>query len=192
MKQCPRFGLTVTDCVFMSSRDGLHFDKCDEALFTPGYEFHASWIYGNCYPAYFMWETPTDDGENKELSMLVGQYYAHGNTVYRDVYERFTLRIDGFACYKAKYAGGKVVTKPFVFEGDELRINFSTSAKGCVYITLRDADGNEAKTCELFGDKIDRRVRFENANLSDFAGKTVTLEFDMRDARLYAFEFTKG
>ena len=186
---CPRYGLTVTDCVFMASHDGVHFDKCNEALFSPGYEFDANWLYGNCYPAYFMWETPVGDGENKELSMLVGQYYSHSNSKYRDVYERYTLRIDGFACYRAKFSGNKVVTKPFIFEGNEMRINFSTSAKGSIYITIRDEEGNEAKTCELFGDKIDRRVRFEGAELSSFAGKPVTLEFDMKDARLYAFEF---
>ncbi len=189
MEQARRFGLTVTDCVFMASRDGIHFDKCDEALFAPGYEFHANWIYGNCYPAYFMWETPVGDGENKELSMLVGNYYAHANSQYCDVFERYVLRIDGFACYRAKFTGGKVVTKPFVFEGDELRINFATSAKGSIFITIRDENGNEAKTCELFGDKIDRRVRFEGAELSAFAGKPVILEFEMKDARLYAFKF---
>ena len=189
MAICPRFGLTVTDCIFMSSRDGVHFDKCDEALFTPGYEFAPNWIYGNCYPTYFMWETPVGDGENKELSMLVAHLYAHANTVHTDVLERYTLRIDGFACYRAKFSGNKVVTKPFIFEGNEMRINFSTSAKGSIYITIRDEEGNEAKTCELFGDKIDRRVRFEGAELSSFAGKPVTLEFDMKDAKLYAFEF---
>lgn len=192
MEQARRYGLTVTDCVFMSSRDGLHFDKCDEALFTPGYEFAPNWIYGNCYPAYFMIETPVGDGENKELSMFVSQLYAHGNMVFQDILERWTLRVDGFACYKAKYGGAKVVTKPFVFDGDELYINFSTSAKGKIFITIRDEDGNEAKTCELFGDKIDRKVRFENANIADFAGKPVTLEFEMKDAKIYAFEFKKG
>ena len=191
MKQCPRYGLTVTDCVFMSSRDGLHFDKCDEALFTPGYEFDPNWIYGNCYLAYFMLETPVGDGENKELSMFVQQLYQHGSSGYLDIIERWTLRIDGFACYKAKYTGGKVVTKPFVFEGNEMFINFSTSAKGHIFITMRDEDGNEAKTCEIFGDRIDRKVCFENANLADFAGKAVTLEFEMKDAKLYAFEFKK-
>ena len=192
MKQARRYGLTVTDCVFMTSRDGLHFDKCDEALFTPGYEFAPNWIYGNCYLIYFMLETPVGDGENKELSMFVLQGYAHSESGYKDTIERWTLRIDGFACYKAKYSGAKVVTKPFVFDGDELYINFSTSAKGNMFITIRDEDGNEAKTCELFGDKIDRKVRFENADIADFAGKTVTLEFEMKDAKLYAFEFKKG
>ncbi len=189
METAPRFGLTVTDCIFMSGRDGVHFDKCDEALFTPGLEFDANWIYGNCYPAYFMWETPVGDGENRELSMLVGNYYSHANQVYTDIYFRYTLRIDGFAYYKAKYSGARFVTKPFVFEGSELLLNFSTSAKGSVYITLRDKDGNELKTGEIFGDTMERRVRFENGSLSDFASKEVTLTFEMKDARLYAFAF---
>ena len=192
ISQARRYGLTVTDCVFMSSRDGLHFDKIDEALFAPGMEFDANWIYGNCYPAYFMLETPVGDGENKELSMFVQQGYEHCQSGYPDILERWTIRIDGFACYTAKYKGAKVVTKPFVFDGDELYLNFSTSAKGHVFITIQDEEGNTATTCELFGDKIDRKVRFENANIADFAGKSVTLTFQMRDAKLYAFEFKKS
>ena len=33
------------------------------------------------------------------------------------------------------------------------------------------------------------RVRFENGSLADFVGKEVTLTFEMKDARLYAFAF---
>jgi hypothetical protein len=54
---------------------------------------------------------------------------------------------------------------------------------------MRDNNGNEAKTCELFGDSDHRSVRFENAEIADFAGKEVTLTFEMKDAKLYAFEF---
>lgn len=188
-----RYGLTVTDCVFMSSRDGLHWDKIDEAIFSPGMEFERNWIYGNCYPAYFMLETPTEDGENKEISMLLGEYYAHSRLTRPavDIVYRYTIRRDGFALYRAKYKGAKFVTKQFIFEGDELRINFSTSAKGSVYITLRDEDGNEAKTGEIFGDSDHRRVKFDK-DISAFANKPVTLEFDMKDAKLYAFEFIKN
>ncbi len=190
IEQCPRYGLTVTDCIFMSSRDGVSFDKCDEALFVPGPEWDANWIYGNCYPAYFMLETPTEDGENTELSLFVQEGYNHNADKYCDVLVRHTLRRDGFACYRAKYTGGTVVTKPFTFEGDEMRLNFSTSAKGYIYITIRDEEtGRTAKTCELFGDKDDRLVHLEGVELAEFAGKTVTLTFEMRDAKLYAFYF---
>lgn len=189
MEVHPRMGLTVTDCVFMSSRDGINFHKCEEALFVPGPEWEANWIYGNSYPAYFMMETPADDGAGVELSMFVQDGY-NRNPRFADRLTRYTLRRDGFACYRAKYTGGEVVTVPFVFEGDELRLNFATSAKGYVYITIRDEEtGKEATTCELFGDSDNRLVHFENAAVADFAGKRVTLRFRMRDAKLYAFEF---
>ncbi len=183
-----RLGLTITDSIFMASRDGVNWDKIDEALFTPGQEYSKNWLYGNCYNAYFMMETPCDDGENTELSLFIGQYYdtRNGN---KAVMERYTLRRDGFACYRARFKGDKLVTTPFVFDGDEMYINFATSAKGSIYITIKDNEGHSAKTCELFGDSDERKVTFENANLRDFAGKEVTLEFDMKDAKLYAFMF---
>ena len=101
---------------------------------------------------------------------------------------RYSIRQDGFASFKAPYSGATLVTKPFVFEGDSLLINFRTSAAGNVYITLRDEDGNEAKSCELFGNAIDRRVSFDKP-ISDFAGKAVRMEFKMSDAEMYSFKF---
>lgn len=190
MKVARRFGLTVTDCIFMSSRDGINWNKIDEAIFTPGMEFERNWIYGNCYPTYFMMETPVGDGENTELSLFLGEYYAHSKITRpaRDVIVRYTIRRDGFALYRAKYTGASVVTKPFIFYGDELHINFSTSAKGNIYITIEDEEGNTAKTGEVFGDSDDRRVKFDS-DLKAFNGKPVRLRFDMKDAKLYAFEF---
>lgn len=189
MKQHPRMGLTVTDCIFMCSRDGLHFDKCDEALFTPNMEFSLNWGYGDGYMSYFLLETPADDGENVELSLFLGEYYNHGHGEANDRIVRYTLRRDGFACYQGKYTGEKLATKPFVFEGEDLYINFSTSARGSVFITLQDEEGNQARTCKLFGDSDNRLVHFEGANVQDFAGKSVTLTFELSDARIYAFEF---
>lgn len=190
LKNAPhaRIALTVTDCVFMASRDGLQFDKCDEALFTPGPEYPENWIYGNCYLAYFMKETEGDN-DTKELSMLVGHYHATSacDNTRVDEFVRYTLRVDGFASYNAKYAGGKVVTKQFVFEGNELYLNFSTSAKGGIYVTIKDEDGKTAASGEIFGDSTNRRVHFEGATLADFAGRPVRLEFEMKDAKLYAF-----
>ena len=101
---------------------------------------------------------------------------------------RYTLRTDGFAYYKAKASGARVVTKPFVLTGDKLEINFATSAYGNIFITVRASDGSESTTVELFGNSTSRRVSFDEKPLSDFVGKEVTLSFDMKDARLYSFE----
>jgi hypothetical protein len=187
----PREGFALTDNVFMCSRDGKRWCRSNEAFFTPGVEKDRNWVYGDCYLSYMMIETPTEDGKAKEISLFVPQPN-RGETKTPENAEklyRYTIRRDGFAYYKAKSCGAVVVTKPLVFEGSKLQINFSTSAFGNIYITMRDKDGNTAKTCELFGNSDHRSVRFENAEISDFAGKEVTLTFEMKDAKLYAFEF---
>lgn len=189
----PREALAMTDCLFMCSRDGKKWDRKKEAFFTSGIETNINWVYGDGYPAYAMVETMADDGINKEISMFMPDSARPTTTKERKPEQlyRYTLRRDGFGYYHAKANGAVVSTKPFVFEGGEMQINFATSAFGSVYITMRDKDGNEAKTCELFGNSDHRRVVFENANISDFAGKEVTLTFEMKDAKLYAFAFLK-
>ena len=56
-----------------------------------------------------------------------------------------------------------LVTKPLIFEGSELRLNFSTSAYGYIYVSVLDDNGNalsDGESVEVFGDNIDRRVIF--------------------------------
>ncbi len=183
-----RIALTVTDCIFMASRDGLNFDKCDEAFITPGMEYAENWIYGNCYPAYFMKETQADNG-NREISLLVGHYHAmsYCDNTRADEFVRYTIRLDGFASYNAGFSGAKVLTKPFILEGDELYLNFATSAKGGIYVSIIDEEGNTATSCEIFGDSDKRKVHFEGVSLKRFTNRLVRLEFQMKDAKLYAF-----
>ena len=83
-----------------------------------------------------------------------------------------------------------MVTKPLVFSGSELQVNFSTSSRGRMFVTIRDESGRSIRSVELFGDKVDRPVDFaDNGKVADFAGKAVVVEFDMSDADLYAFRF---
>jgi len=189
MKMEARFGLSITDGIFMSSRDGKKWDKFDEAIFLSGYENDNNWTYGDGYPTYFMLET-FDDTE-KRISMYVRQCVPSWVNIPYDYLTRYTFRLDGFACYKAKYSGAKVVTNPFTFDGDNLYINFSTSARGNIYITIEDKEGNKATTCELFGDNNNRLVHFEGIDLSIYKNKEVILTFEMKDAKLYSFNFTK-
>ena len=103
---------------------------------------------------------------------------------------RYTIRKDGFAYYKAKASGARVVTKPFVLTGDKLEINFATSAYGNIFITVRASDGSESTTVELFGNSTSRRVSFDEKPLSDFVEREVVLCFEMKDARLYSFRIS--
>ncbi|MBQ3101212.1 MAG: hypothetical protein IJC50_09500 [Clostridia bacterium] len=179
-------GKSITDNVFMTSRDGKKWTRCNEAFMTPGPEQPNNWIYGDCYVCFGMIETPSDiPGADPVLSM-------YGSQRYKDqpcgLY-RYEMRIDGFAAKKATLEPQKLVTKPFVFEGKELEINFATSALGYIKFTLRAEDGTEIHTSEVFGDKIDRIVGFDDGSVADFAGKTVVLEAEMSDASLYSFKF---
>lgn len=179
-------GRSITDAVFMASRDGKKWSRSNEAFFTPGPEQPANWIYGDCYPCVGMVETPSEvPGADPVLSL----YCREKHEGQPDLLYRYELRVDGFAAKKATLAPRKLVTKPFTFEGSELEINFATSALGYIKFTLRAEDGSEIHTSEVFGDKIDRIVGFEDGSVADFAGKTVVLEAEMSDASLYSFKF---
>ena len=57
MKFVPRYGTAVTDCQFMTSRDGRTFHRWDESFLRPGSERKDNWLYGDCYPALGILET---------------------------------------------------------------------------------------------------------------------------------------
>lgn len=188
----PRFGLAVTDGLFMSSRDGKRFRRWNEAFLRPGPESPKRWVYGDGYAAHGLISTPSVvEGEDEELS-----FFATANDWSQTPVQlfRYTLRLDGFVSRSAGYAGGEVVTLPLSFDGGELTINFSTSAAGCLRVRLEDEQGVPLKgydSGELFGDATDRHVVFEQP-LSALAGKPIRLHFSLRDADLYAFQFNSG
>ncbi|MCL2517351.1 MAG: hypothetical protein FWF15_02190 [Oscillospiraceae bacterium] len=186
-KISPRYGLTVTDLVFMTSRDGFKWKRYDEALAKPGPEEPYNWVYGDCYPSVGMIETPGSyPGTDNELSMYMFTHHWMGIPAHM---YRYTIRIDGFVSYHATYKPQILTTKPFIFDGDELIINFSTSAIGYLYIKIKDEDGNEINSYEIFGDKIDRQIGFIDGSPSQFKGKPVVMEIKMSDADIYSFKF---
>lgn len=187
METLERLGLVITDCAFMTSRDGIHFKKYNEAFIRPGPEKGNNWVYGDCYPAYGFLETPSDvEGEDNVLTMYVPDGH-QGNAPVKLV--RYTIRCDGFVSMHAGEKEKMVVTKPFIFKGRDLFVNFSTSALGYMYFTLVDERGNRYESCETFGDRIDRRISFDSGVVEKLSGKPVTLEVRMRDADLYSVMF---
>ena len=83
------------------------------------------------------------------------------------------------------------MTKPFVFVGNEMIMNFSTSARGriAVYLYLDGDPRPSLASCWMFGDRVDSPATFPKGKLAAFAGKPVRLEFVMSDADLYSFRF---
>jgi hypothetical protein len=188
-----RIGTAITDGLFMSSRDGIHFDRWTEAFCRIGPERPGSWVYGDCYGAHGLIETESDlPGAPKELSLFIPEHYWRSDEKLR----RYTLRIDGFVCVTAPLEGGELLTKPFEFSGKRLSLNFATSAAGNVFVELTDAAGlplpgfSFAENDELFGDSLDRTVTWrENSDVSALAGKPVCLRLRLRDAEVYSFQF---
>lgn len=184
-----RTGTVMTDTAIMTSRDGVHFRRWDDAFMTPGPERSNNWYYGDGYLCYGMAETPSPiPGEPKELSLYMPVNYRAGDVILR----RYALRLDGFFSWHCGFAGGKVITKPLTFTGDSLSMNFATSAFGSVRIRILDTEGNPIAGYDSgnhFGDSIDRPVAFEKP-LSPLAGQPVRLEISLKDADLYSFLFS--
>lgn len=183
-----REGTVATDCGIMISRDGYHFERRDEAYMTPGVENRNNWWYGDCYNVYGLAETEADEeGAPNEISFLMPENYRIKDV---EVY-RYTTRLDGFFSWYAGFKGGEVLTKPFLFEGDELEINFATSALGSIRIRLCDESGNPLEGFDsgiIFGDSVDRKVRFAG-ELKELAGKAIRMKVQLKDCHLYSFRF---
>ncbi|OGD35510.1 MAG: hypothetical protein A2V45_05475 [Candidatus Aminicenantes bacterium RBG_19FT_COMBO_58_17] len=135
---------------------------------------------------------PTLPGAPDELSLYSSEGYYQKNCRMR----RHTLRMDGFVSVHADEKGGDMVTRPFVFRGRELVINFSTSAAGSVRVEIQDENGGAIKglaldDCpEIYGDEIERTVRWkQGTTLEEIGGKAVRLRFVMKDADLYSLRF---
>ncbi len=193
-KHHPRYGMTVTDAVFMSTRDGSTFHRWAEAFIRPGPRQRESWVYGDNYICWGMFETPsaTEDAP-AELSLLAVEGYWEGEDT---AFRRYTLRIDGFASLRAPYAGGEMVTKPLTFAGGSLSVNAETSGFGSFQVEIQDVDGKplpgfSLADCEpIFCDSLDYTVRWQTGgDLRSLAGQPVRLRFVLKDADIYSFQF---
>ena len=186
-----RSGYAFTDSILMTSRDGYHFRRTDEVFMSPEIEMGANWYYGNNDIAWGIAETKSDrPGFPNEISIYSPSKY---RTEVNDL-DRYVIRIDGFFSWNCKYKPGYVLTKPLIFKGPDLEINFATSALGYVRIKLCDEDGNELEGFDsgrLFGDSLDRPVDFDG-DLKTLIDKPIRMRIEMSDADLYSFRFNSA
>lgn len=181
----------VSDAVLITSRDGFNWKRHEAAFIRPGLD-ERNWTHRANTPAHGI--VPT--GPN-ELSFYVARHYTFPSAHL----ERFTLRTDGFVSVHAGGAEGEFVSKPLLFSGRELVLNFSTSAMGSIRLELQDATGRSISGFSLeespviFGDKIAHAVSWGRRSderyydLSKFRGTPLRLRFVMRDADLYSIRF---
>ncbi|MFH1299859.1 MAG: hypothetical protein ABIK07_02265 [Planctomycetota bacterium] len=189
-----RYGMAITEGLFMTSRDGVNFKRWQEAFLRPGIERQGTWAYGHQYIAWQMVETKSEtEGAPNELSLYATEGYWTGKS---NQLRRYTMRIDGFVSINAPLKGGEIITKPITFTGKELKLNFSSSAAGGITVELQTPDGKPiegftaADCTELFGDTISRPVHWkQGTDVSSLAGQPVRLKIKLKDADLYSFKF---
>lgn len=190
----PRLGTALTDTLFMSSRDGTSFYRWDEAFLRPGLRHENNWFYGDNFFNWGIITTPGAlEGAPDELSFYVTE---RSRSEDHKLIRRYSLRVDGFVSVNAPLSGAEVITRPLIFEGSELSVNFSASAAGSLRVEIQDETGwakpgFELENCvEALGDDLDRRIRWKNGqDVSALAGAPVRIRFQLFDADLFAFRF---
>ena len=188
MEVMARYGLAITDSLFMTSRDGYRFTKYDEAFLPPPPENPGAFVYGDGAAVPAVVEVPSEiPGAEPEYMILVRENYrcVEGN----NQMVKYTVRLDGFV---SRYSGGepvKLVTKEFIYDGKALFANIETSARGGAYFTLKCGE-ESCTSVEIFGNSTHKRICFAQADaVARFAGKPVVLEVEMLDCDLYAIKF---
>jgi hypothetical protein len=170
-----------TDILFMASRAGsTSYDRLfTEAFIRPGLD-PVRWGNRSNYVALNVVPTgPT------EMSI----YHSDGH--------RYVLRTDGFVSVRAGAAKGDLLTKPMIFNGTALSLNYSTSAAGGLLVEVQDEHGApipgfRLDDCTLMvGDNIEQRVQWQgDPKLSALVGKPIRLRFVMTECDLYSFRFS--
>ncbi len=181
----------LSDAVFMSSRDGINFNRpFMEAYIRPGLD-PDNWgnAHGNQTPAAGILQTGAGE---------ISVYWLEGYGSRAPRLIRGTVRLDGFASLNAGFKGGECVTKPLTFEGGRLVLNFATSAVGSVKVEIQDAAGRaipgfDLSSCdEIYGDELGRPVSFRGkTDLGGLAGKPVRVRFVLRDADVFSMRFAR-
>ena len=178
----------VSDAVFMSSRDGTRFDRTFmEPWIAPGPD-PRNWTQRNFITASGILETSPG-----EFSLYVNEHYSWDDSYIR----RYAVRRHGFGSMYSDYRGGTFTTRPVIFNGGALYLNYATSAVGSIRAGILDAEtgrplrGFGLEDCdEIFGNELERSVTWKGqGDVSRLSGRAVRLVFGLKDADLFAFRF---
>lgn len=188
----PDYRRDTADSVFMTSRSRTRYTRqFSEGYVRPG-KSARDWVSRS--NAIGCGVIPSrDDPFTMYLYRLshYGQASAH--------LSRYALRTDGFAALSAGARPGEVLTHPVTFSGNQLHINFETSAGGSLRVGLLDAQNPQlpipefsADHClELVGNDHHRQVRWKNnPDIRALTGRPIRIRFHLQDADLFSFQFS--
>lgn len=104
--------------------------------------------------------------------------------------------LDRFVSVDAPAEGGSLTTVPVAFDGNRLEVNARVQPGGSLVVHLCDAAGKPiegyAASDAISGDSLRHVVAWQGVtDVAALAGKPVVLEFEMKNAELFAFAFRK-
>jgi hypothetical protein len=177
----PNDGIAIIH--FGASRDGIHWTRPDRTPYLALREGENG---------HYMASGMIRRGDQLYLYYGVN-HNTHGMPLNPlDHISRAVLRLDGFVSADAG-AEGTLTTIPITFSGTRLELNVAGAA---VRVGLLDEQGQAMAgfgtgDCDpIQGDHIARRVTWHGQDqLTRLAGRTVRLQFEMSQAKLYAFQF---
>ncbi len=182
----PKEGQRV-EPVFMSSRDGLNFNRWSAPVIPESAPKDRKGNRSN-YMAWGLFQLP---GKPREYSVYASEaYYTGPDSRLR----RFSYRVDGFVSLRAGAKGGTVISKPIVFEGSRLVLNHTVETDGKLTVRLRHPKTNKiiVESAPVSGDKIEGEVKWRKGSpISKLQGTTVRVEFQLRNSHLYSMQFRK-
>lgn len=177
------------------SRDGENWTVYDEPYFPYGVDYAGAKVIeslaidGLVRRGDELWQF----SELRFSGHVPGRFEDDPN---RDVMMRYKQRLDGFVALQAENEEGWALTRPFSFDGERLELN--VDAEGAVRVGILDAEeveyaGFAADACDpIQADSTHQVVTWGgHSDVSSLAGRVVRLRFEMSDARVFAFQFTK-
>jgi hypothetical protein len=173
---------------FMTSRDGSAFHRWTDALIP----ITAPEDRGGNRSNYMAWGLVQLPGDDEHLSVYATEAYYTGPA---GRLRRFTYRVDGFASLHADNESGELITRPIIFSGRELVLNYAAREGGEVRVELLDEQhlpisGFSAGGCQpLSGDALEAAVAWKGSEVSQLAGSPVRLRFSLRNADVFSFRF---
>ena len=194
----------LNDSQFCASRDGVHWMRYDRRPYlargtagepdcgqTHTSEFH--FRDGDHLYQYYG-AGPWTHGGFRALTLDQRRDRANWGRGFINVARQ---RLDGFVSADADYTGGWLTTPPVLYSGRELTLNIDVAAMGEARVEIQGEDGRpvpgfSSGECDrVMVNDVAHIVRWNgNADVGSLAGRPVRLRFDMRSARLFAFQFS--
>jgi hypothetical protein len=191
----------TADTAFMVTRGGNAYTRLfTGALVRPGLGANSwitrtNWVARGVVQTYQIDDlTGLPDTDKPEMSLYVSENFGTSDNHLR----RMSLRLDGFASVHAPHTPSSqpeasMLTKPFIFTGNQLSLNMATSAGGGITVEVLNRSGDTVllQSDELIGDTLDGRVfsGTDKTTLAGLAGTPVRLRFVMNEADLYSIRF---